>query len=952
MSLELLYTSAPSGLRQGSRGFCTVLSTAGMPVNVATRLETLSGYRHVFSPSDSRTHENPICYSHLRVKVAGKSSSVLSRIAAYGVDYSGRTNKLAHHVVVEPHEQSPAGPAWVLTQRMMMREQWDGKNQTPPAGPTIPLQNQAASICSGWARITGDAGWGGVVAEAFQVPASRPHWIVFDVTQNAALLDLLNESIALLPQHERWAATFSTYYTNLPPEIDCRVRCVLAGTEEAKLASARGRVIDLTSCKPLATETPLVRLARTGASATGFSTVEPLPARPIAAPAISIPLSPPPTSQSLPPQIEEETYDLVPSANRPPVPPPKHSSLTGPPTLPPTTKKENRTSYALFVVAATLLFTMIGGGIYYAIPIFATAKSDASGNSSGSESFGSKRKKEAKDASVLSLIEANNSAAMPENKTAEAKLDGVMTSLLGIEQNVSGLNRELSSFNDPQKPRNLDSIPNVEMPEKTLEKIEGANKWLVETKDFEHLDLTTLIEKQRTGPKIVEFINATLALLGKESDDSQTLNSRLAMISKLDQETQKYNADIKLLSMKLKGFASDLEAIITDELSAIDASSLTNNEQIELLSCLKGQVSQQIEDIQSRLDKLKPLDMTLITASAAETKNLIEQIKTSLPKSVDVQKRIEGIAAKLKEKESRLAEANAFKVRVVFDAKDKEPKVRGEHTLTIGHFKDASDYTWSFEPNPKASTPDTEATQPKIEQLPGSSKKDFNFHPIRSPLPSGLTVEIRLHDEGKSGELKLLYHVDEKRRTLESRIADENGRFKQFDETCLKLTKALGGVIVNCNRIREWKIVANSEYDPKMTKDEANKIDKKNARVTRCNALMAESQSFVQRDFTDWQVFASENERKEIEKKSEAFLKLEDGEGGTIPQARSYSQDLNVLRDSLSKVDQIASALAQPVQIPSCKLILKKKENAFNISEVDTLTIDAKIRLVTEPESK
>lgn len=88
MSFELLYTSAPSGLKPGTRGFTTVLCTEGIPPNVVQRLETLSGYRHVFSAQDTRATENPVCYSHLRVPIAGKPTSVLSRIAAYGVDYS------------------------------------------------------------------------------------------------------------------------------------------------------------------------------------------------------------------------------------------------------------------------------------------------------------------------------------------------------------------------------------------------------------------------------------------------------------------------------------------------------------------------------------------------------------------------------------------------------------------------------------------------------------------------------------------------------------------------------------------------------------------------------------------------------------------------------------------------------------------------------------------------
>lgn len=262
VSLELLCTSATAGLRQGSRGFCTVLSTTGMPANLAQRLEMLSGYRHVFSPQEDQTAKNPISYSHVRVRLGGKSLSVLSRVAAYGTDYSGRTNKLAPHVVVESHEQSPAGPAWLLA----MRSEWAGQTQTPPNGPPIPQQHQTPHVCQTWAAMTGDAGWGGYVADAMSAAATKPLWLIFDLSQSQSLLTLLDESIALLPESSRWSATFSTYYTNLPPEIECRVRCVLAGTEEARLATARGSVIDLTTNRPLAAHTPLLELARIGSS--------------------------------------------------------------------------------------------------------------------------------------------------------------------------------------------------------------------------------------------------------------------------------------------------------------------------------------------------------------------------------------------------------------------------------------------------------------------------------------------------------------------------------------------------------------------------------------------------------------------------------------------------------------------------------------------------------------
>ncbi|TWU65939.1 hypothetical protein [Crateriforma conspicua] len=245
MSIEILYTSAPKGLKQGSRGFCTVVSTAGMPINLASRLEALSGYRQMYAADSPDAGKNPVTFSHLRFTISGQRKSVVSRVAAYGNDYSGRTNKLAHHVVLEPHELAQAGPAWLLQQPHLMQTSWDGTCATPATGPVIPQSDQPARVCSMWKSVTGDAAWGGAVANALIQSSGKPCWIIYSIEQRDQLLPLLNEAIAILPIERRWDATFSTYATQLPPDVECSVRCVVEGSEEARMAAARGTVIRL-----------------------------------------------------------------------------------------------------------------------------------------------------------------------------------------------------------------------------------------------------------------------------------------------------------------------------------------------------------------------------------------------------------------------------------------------------------------------------------------------------------------------------------------------------------------------------------------------------------------------------------------------------------------------------------------------------------------------------------
>ena len=262
MSVELLYTSAPKGLKQGSRGFCTVLSTEGMPINIASRLESLSGYRQLYPPDSPQAGQNPVAYSHLRMTAAGKQWSVLSRITAFGTDYTGRTNKIAHHVVPDESEQGAAGPAWIMMQPGVMRSTWSGQCETPEKGPRIPSEDQQAGLCSTWKSVAGDAGWGGVVAEIFEQTHKPPTWLIYRADQQGLVLPLINEAIALLPTQQRWKATFSTYATNIPPDVDCKLRCVLDGTEEARFASVKPNVIDMTKPMSLPTENTLTDQAR------------------------------------------------------------------------------------------------------------------------------------------------------------------------------------------------------------------------------------------------------------------------------------------------------------------------------------------------------------------------------------------------------------------------------------------------------------------------------------------------------------------------------------------------------------------------------------------------------------------------------------------------------------------------------------------------------------------
>lgn len=261
---ELLYTSAPKGLKPGSSGFCTVISSAGMSAPVATGLESLSAYRPVYPPNDPQAALNPVACSHLQIFLAGQKQHVLSRVAAYGLDYSQRTNKIAHHVVIDRDDLPTAGPSWVLRDSGLMREDWDGVPKVVAADRPVPQGSMQAKICHAWQQTTGDAGWGGVLAEAFLKNSERLVYLVYEPGMD--VLPLIDEAIALLPPERRWEVTFTTYFTKLPKGATCQWRCVLAGSPEANESRRHVQALRINLCEPMgkANGGEYVTAARTG----------------------------------------------------------------------------------------------------------------------------------------------------------------------------------------------------------------------------------------------------------------------------------------------------------------------------------------------------------------------------------------------------------------------------------------------------------------------------------------------------------------------------------------------------------------------------------------------------------------------------------------------------------------------------------------------------------------
>lgn len=275
MPYELIYTSAEQGLRSGTRGFCTVASTKGLTPNFVQLLEQLSAYRHWIKPTSPK---NPVIRSHVIVQQNGLLYHILSRISDPGLDYTNRSNKVAHHIIFDAREiySYPGGPAELLANDEIFCKNWQEKPHELPIRNNLPTSNPDPGVCSHWQNATGDAGFGGYLAES--ASKNVPSYFTFsspgDPFQSLTpddLLVLFQEAIRLLSPKDRWGVTFTTCYTNFPLSVQCLWRAVPAGApEEGSLrAVSNANFFDLARNRSLqlpegAEFSELVKFARTG----------------------------------------------------------------------------------------------------------------------------------------------------------------------------------------------------------------------------------------------------------------------------------------------------------------------------------------------------------------------------------------------------------------------------------------------------------------------------------------------------------------------------------------------------------------------------------------------------------------------------------------------------------------------------------------------------------------
>ena len=249
MPQQLIFTSSPRGLVIGRSGYCAVAATEGLREALQSRLEQFSYYEHVTSAGA----QQPVIYAYRLVDIRGSHYHVLSRIADAGLDFTKRTNFIAHHLVFTPAETAklPFPPvifqlwdgwrnAWAGEPEWLRNEQWG--NLSTLASPDL-------TPCRNWQMLTGDA------VNAAALLDIRPESFLADGLDANRTLMLFAEALALQAARpdasDAWQQPFTTYLQDGDDPENFRWRLVYSGSPAYARLIARGA-----AARPLSTLRP------------------------------------------------------------------------------------------------------------------------------------------------------------------------------------------------------------------------------------------------------------------------------------------------------------------------------------------------------------------------------------------------------------------------------------------------------------------------------------------------------------------------------------------------------------------------------------------------------------------------------------------------------------------------------------------------------------------------
>jgi hypothetical protein len=201
MAQQLIFSSAPRGYHPGASGYCTVAQSEHMRPGLIQLLEQASVYAH------RTTAPHPEIYSYRTVVLTGTAYRIISRILAAGLDFTGRTNFIAHHLVFESDESLGSNsPAEILLFWEGWKDRWEGEPATLPPIEAIQV-GRLEPPAKNWEDLVGDS-----AKAASPYAFSRGCWWISERYQEKQILTLMGESLRLNESEpELWSRSFTTY---------------------------------------------------------------------------------------------------------------------------------------------------------------------------------------------------------------------------------------------------------------------------------------------------------------------------------------------------------------------------------------------------------------------------------------------------------------------------------------------------------------------------------------------------------------------------------------------------------------------------------------------------------------------------------------------------------------------------------------------------------------------
>ncbi len=149
MPHQVVFTSHVRGIRPGSSGYCTVLHSQEIRPALLKALEEDSVFEH---------HEGNRGKTVFRFKtldLRGSQYYVLSRIADAGLDYTGRTNFIAHHLAFAADEIPEYSPAEIFKNWEGWYSVWSGEPRIEDVKDMVFPQERPpiGALAQGWGPL-------------------------------------------------------------------------------------------------------------------------------------------------------------------------------------------------------------------------------------------------------------------------------------------------------------------------------------------------------------------------------------------------------------------------------------------------------------------------------------------------------------------------------------------------------------------------------------------------------------------------------------------------------------------------------------------------------------------------------------------------------------------------------------------------------------------------------